>query len=134
MSLSRKMPVYRRICRRPSLNAKQKSPAKKLKQQPPDVVDDKTARKAALAFEQEQRQRESERRKQEAVEAEQRERRQRAIAKAEAALDKATRKHETKVGVIEKERAELEKRAQAEEDRWETLKERLETAVRRAGD
>jgi hypothetical protein len=68
------------------------------------------------------------------VAAENRERRQQAIAKAEAALDKAKREHETKVGVIEKERAELEKREQAEKNRWEKLKERLETAVRRAGD
>jgi colicin import membrane protein len=113
---------------------KAEKPGKKLKEQPPDKVDDKTARKAALAFEQQQRKRESERRKQEAAEAEKRERRQRAIAKAEAALDKAKREHETKVGMIGKERAELEKRAQAEEDRWEKLKERLETALRRAGD
>jgi colicin import membrane protein len=42
---------------------KAKKPRKKLKKQAPNKVDDKTARKAALAFEQEQRQRESERRK-----------------------------------------------------------------------
>jgi hypothetical protein len=109
-------------------------PPKKPKKQPHGKVDGKTVRKAALAFEQEQRRRASEQRKQEAAEAEKREGRQRAVARAEAALDKAKSEHETKVGVIEKERAELEKRAQAEEDRWEKLKGRLETAVRRAGD
>jgi hypothetical protein len=56
------------------------------------------------------------------------------MAKAEAALNKAKRAHETKVGVIEKEGARLEKRAQAEEDHWNRLKERLDSTRRQAGD
>jgi colicin import membrane protein len=106
----------------------------KKRSKPAGKIDDKTARKAALAFEQEQRRRATEQRKHEAAEAEKRERRQRSVAKAEAALDKARRQHEAKVSVIEKERAGLEKRAQIEEDRWAKVKGRLETTVRRAGD
>jgi colicin import membrane protein len=107
---------------------------RKTPRKPAGKIDDKTARKAALAFEQEQRRRAIEQRKHEAAEAEKRERRQRAVAEAEAALDKARRENEAKISVIEKERAELEKRAQTGEDRWAKLKGRLKTAVRRAED
>src|SRR2546421_3142822 len=62
----------------------------KLKKQPPRKMDDKAARKAALAFEREQRQRESERRN----EAKDRDRRQKAVAKAEAAIELAKREHD----------------------------------------
>jgi colicin import membrane protein len=67
-------------------------------------VDDQAARKAALAFEKAERQRETERRKEEATRAEQQKRRQRAIARAEAALEKAKREHEKKVSGMETER------------------------------
>src|SRR2546423_13817144 len=104
----------------------------KLKTQPPRKIDDKTARKAALAFEKEQRQRESERRNEEAAQAKERERRQKAVAKAQAAIEQAKRDHDKRARTIETDRAAIEKRSQAEDARWEKQKEKLETALRRA--
>jgi hypothetical protein len=97
-------------------------------------VDSKTARKAALAYEKEERQRESARRREEATLAKQRQQRERATAKAEAALGAAEQEHETKVAAIEKERAQVDGRAQAEDDRWDKLRERLRAAVRKVRD
>jgi hypothetical protein len=97
-------------------------------------IDDKAARKTAIAFEKEQRQRESERRKEEATLARERERRKKAVAKAEAAIDEARRDHDERVSAIETERASLEKRSEAEDEIWEKQKEKLEAALRRARD
>jgi hypothetical protein len=97
-------------------------------------VDDETARKAALAYEKEERRRARGRRKEEAALAKRQQQRDRLIAKAEAALEKAERDHEAKVVAIEKERAAVEKRAQAEDDRWVKMRERLRAAVRKARD
>src|SRR4051794_142417 len=94
------------------------------KKQPARNIDDKTARKAALAFEKEQRQRESERGKEEAARAKQRERRQKKTAKAEAALANAKREHEKRASTIEAERAALDRRSQAEDARWEKQKQK----------
>jgi flagellar motility protein MotE (MotC chaperone) len=47
------------------------------------------------------------------------------------ALEQARRDHETKVQEIEKARAVLDKRSQAENARWEKQREKLETALRR---
>lgn len=95
-------------------------------------VDDQAARKAALAYEKEQRQRESQQRKDEAARAKERERRALAIANAQAAIDEAERVHEQRAGKIDTERAALEQRSQAEEERWKRQKEKLEKALRRA--
>lgn len=95
-------------------------------------TDDQAARKAALAYEKEQRQRESQQRKEEAARAKERERREQAVAKAQAAIDEAKRAHEVRVDEIDTERAALEQRAQAEDERWKRQKEKLETALRRA--
>jgi colicin import membrane protein len=94
---------------------------------PAQKVDDKAAREAALAFERERQRRESERRKAAAAREKERKRREQAIAKAEAALEQAKRDHETKVEAIERERAALDRRSQAEDARWEKQKEELET-------
>jgi hypothetical protein len=48
--------------------------------------------------------------------------------------ENAKQEYEAKVGIIGKENAELEKRAQAKDERWQKLKDRLQTVVRRAGD
>ena len=80
-------------------------------------VDDQAARKAALAYEKEQRQRESQQRKEEAARAKERERREQAVAKAQAAIDEAKRAHEVRLDEIDTERAALEQRAQAEDER-----------------
>jgi hypothetical protein len=119
---------------------------------PAQKVDDKAARAAALAFERErercesqrrkeaaarekeQKRRDSERRKEAAAREQERKRREQAIAKAEAALEEAKRDHDTQVEEIERERAALDRRAQAEDARWAKRKAELETALRRARD
>jgi colicin import membrane protein len=106
------------------------------KKQPPGKPDDKAARRAALELEYErtERQRQDERRKEEAVKAKERRRRDQAVAKAQAALDKAKREHDARAGALEAERAALETRSQAEGARWQKQKEKLEAALRRARD
>ena len=101
---------------------------------PAQKVDDKAAREAALAFERERKRRDSERRKEEIAREKERKQREQAIAKAEAALEKAKRDHETMVEEIERDRAALDRRSQAEDARWAKQKEQLETALRRARD
>jgi colicin import membrane protein len=101
---------------------------------PAQQVDDEAAREAALANERERTRRESERRKEEAAREKERKRRDQAIAKAETALEEAKRDHEAKVEAIERDRAALERRSQAEDARWEKQKEELETALRPARD
>jgi colicin import membrane protein len=109
-------------------------PRAKTKEPPAQKVDDKAAREAALAFEREQKRREHERQKKETAREKERKRREQAIAKAEAALEEAKRDHETKVQELERDRAALDRRAQAEDARWEKQKEELETVLRRARD
>jgi colicin import membrane protein len=104
----------------------------KLKKQPAPKIDDKAARKAALAFGREQRQRESERQKEEAAGKKERERWERAVAKARAALERAKRDHDKRASAIRTERAEIEKRSQAEDARWGKQKQKLASALRRA--
>src|SRR3954451_9705988 len=75
-------------------------PAKRsAKPKPPRNIDDKTARKAALAFEREQRQRETERHKEEAALAKQLERHKKAVATAQAAIDRAKRDDDKRVSI-----------------------------------
>ncbi|CAN7722463.1 cell envelope biogenesis protein TolA [Bradyrhizobium sp. LjRoot220] len=104
----------------------------KPKKQPPRKTDDKAARKAALEYERAERQREAERRKEAAARAKERQRREQAVAKANAALDEARREHDSTVSALEAERAALDKRTQAEQDRWDQQKQKLEAALRRA--
>jgi colicin import membrane protein len=108
-------------------------PSKRPKIAASKKVDDETARRAALAYEQE-RQRESAQRKEEAELANRRQHRERAVIKVEAELDAAERDHAIRVAAIEKERALVDKRAQAEDERWTKLRERLRVAVRKARD
>ena len=95
-------------------------------------TDDKAARRAALEYERAEKQRENEQRKEEARREKERQRRERATAKAKAALEKAEREHESIAGAIEAERAALEKRSRAEDERWGKQKQALHAAVRRA--
>lgn len=118
---------------------KAKNPAKKPAKKPAKTAkktsreeDDAAARKAAAAFEKEERRREAERRKEEAARARARARRDKAVATAEAALDKARREHDAKVEAIEAERAALDARAEAEQERWDKQRLKLEQALRRA--
>jgi colicin import membrane protein len=106
----------------------------KSKEPPPGKTDEKAARRSALEYERTERQRQIERRKEEAAKAKERQRREQAIAKAQAALDKAKREHDARAGAIEAERTALETRSQAEDARWQKQREKLEAALRRAGD
>ena len=118
----------------PAGKAKQ-APAKrptKRPQPPTKAVDDKTAREAARAFEKEQKRRDNERRREEADRRKELERRERAVAAAEAALEQARQDHEARVEDIEKDRAALDRRSQAEDARWRKKKEELEAGLRKA--
>ncbi|MCA1466824.1 cell envelope biogenesis protein TolA [Bradyrhizobium sp. IC3195] len=95
-------------------------------------IDDAAARKAAAAFEKEERRREAARAKEEAARAKERARRDKAVAAAEAALDKARREHQAKAEAIGAERAALEARAEAEQERWDKQRQKLDQALRRA--
>ncbi|KRR25239.1 cell envelope biogenesis protein TolA [Bradyrhizobium lablabi] len=95
-------------------------------------VDKASERKAALDDEREQRRRERERANEEAARRKDRERRQQAADRAQAALDKAKREHAKRAEAIEAERAALEKKCRAEDDRWDKERGRLEAALRRA--
>jgi hypothetical protein len=48
------------------------------------------------------------------------------------ALDAAEREHANRAAALQAEAEALEKRSQAENDRWEKEKERLQAALRRA--
>ena len=108
-----------------------RAPAKR-REPPTAAVDDKTAREAARAFEKEQKRRDSERRREEFARQKERERRERAVAAAEAALEQARRDHEARLEDIEKDRAALDRRSQAEDARWRKKKEELEAGLRSA--
>ena len=90
------------------------------------------AREAARQFEKEQKRRDSKRRREEAKRRKELERRERAVAAAEAALEQARRDHEARVADIEKDRAALDKRSQAEDARWRKKKQELEAGLRKA--
>jgi colicin import membrane protein len=107
-------------------------PAAKTPEPAPPALDDKATRKAALAFEQERKRRESDRRSEEQARRKEAERRDRAIAAAQAALDAAEGEHRKTVDQIDKDRAALDRRAQAEDARWKKTRERLDEALHKA--
>lgn len=94
--------------------------------------DEQAVRKAAAAFEKEERRREAARAKEEAARARERARRDKAVAAAEAALGKARWEHDSRAEAIEAERAALDERAEAEQDRWDKQRIKLQEALRRA--
>jgi hypothetical protein len=98
----------------------------------PKAVDAKAEREAALAFEREQKRRERQSRREKTAREKERERRDRTIAVAEAALEKARRVHQARVGEIEKARLALDRKSGSEEALWIKTKEKLERALRRA--
>jgi hypothetical protein len=104
----------------------------KLRKTPSRPVDKAAERKAALAYEREQRRRELERAREAAARQKERERRQQAVDKAQAGLDKAEREHAKRTAGIQAEAEALEKRAQAEDARWDEEREGLKAALRRA--
>jgi hypothetical protein len=115
---------------RKKLAHKTSAKAKKSSAQPDKATD----RKAAKAYERERQRREREEAKEEAAQDKERERRRKAVANAQAALDKAMREHEERAETLNEERDALEKRWQAEDERWALEKKKLESALRRARD
>jgi hypothetical protein len=114
----------KKTAHKPSAKAK-KSPAQ------PDKATD---RKAAQAYERERRHREREEAKEEAAQEKERERRRKAIANAQATLDEAMREHDERAAILNDERDALDKKSQAENERWTLEKKKLESALRRARD
>ncbi len=55
------------------------------------------------------------------------------MKKAEAALNSAEQEHKAVVAEIEKDRAAVDRRADAEETRWKKVRERLRAALQRSG-
>lgn len=106
--------------------------SEKRREPSPEPIDDRAAREAARVFEKEQKRRESERHRQEAAQKKERAHRERRIAAAETALGQARREHEAILEGIEKDRAALDRKSQAEDARWRKKKEELEAGLRRA--
>jgi colicin import membrane protein len=92
------------------------------------------SRKAAATFEREQKRRDAERRKEEAAREKERARREKLVAKAQAALETAQREHEELSETLDAERRDVERRIEAEDARWESEREKLKDALRRARD
>jgi Tfp pilus assembly protein PilN len=59
--------------------------------------------------------------------------RARTVDRAEVSFGAASQKHETEIAALEKERAQLDERAQIIE-RWDKTRERLKAAIRKARD
>jgi colicin import membrane protein len=113
---------------------KAKQHASKVKAAAHRITDEKADRRAAAACEKERQRRERERLKEEAAAARERERRKKAIAKAEAALEEARQDHDTRTAAIDRDLAAIRRRVNDEEERWPKEEERLETALRKAGE
>ena len=99
---------------------------------PPRKFNDNAAREAAIAYAREQDRRDRERRRQEGAQEAERRRRGQAIAKAQAALDEARRTHDTKTEEIAAARSALDRQAEAEENRWDKQRAKLQAALNRA--
>jgi len=95
-------------------------------------IDQKAARKAAIAYEREEKKRDAARRREEAAAEKTRRSRARAVEKAQAALNAAEQDHARKMDAIAAGRAKVEERGRAEEGRWQKQREKLERALRAA--
>jgi hypothetical protein len=93
-------------------------------------IDKAAERTAALAYEREQKHREREQAREEIARTNERERRQHAIDKAQEAVNRAKQIHEEKVASLDDERERIEKRIQAEDERWALEKDQLEADLR----
>lgn len=93
---------------------------------------DTADRQAALAFEKEERRRRHQQRKEEQARAKERRRRDRAVAKVQAALDRASRAHDERIAEIEKAQVALDRRMSSERSRWQKQRRELEKKVKQA--
>jgi colicin import membrane protein len=131
-ALPKSLPVEKLKEKRPT-----KAVAKKAAPKPSHAANDNAKveaakKKAQSEFEKAQKKRAAERAKEEAAARKEQEKREAAIAKAEAALDEARDEHQAALDAIERDRAAIEKRIDAEEVRWQKEKERLRDAIDRA--
>ena len=95
-------------------------------------IDESEQRRAAGAVQKAQQRREKQWQKEKDAAATAHARRKAAMEKAELALQDAKCEHEEKAAAIEEDLEAVQTRARVEEERWEKLKERLETALRKA--
>jgi colicin import membrane protein len=116
-----------------SISTKKKA-TKRQKTPPRRNLDDEAERRAAADFRREAARREQERHREQLALEKERKRRTASAAAAQSAHDKATRHHESKVDKLDKQRAEIDARLQAENSRWEKQRKELEKALRRAQD
>ena len=101
-------------------------------QPPPNQLDEKTARKAAIAYARDQRRRDRERRREEAAQESELKRREQATAKADAEFEAARQAHDLKTEEIAAARAALDQQLEAERIRWDKQRTKLEAAQSRA--
>jgi hypothetical protein len=122
-----KLPKY------PTDGKSEKKPRKKSAQSAKAVKSDDVAeRRAAEAFDRDKQKREKARRWEEAASAKKLERLSMRIAKAQAAIDVAEQEHDARAAAFQAEHDEIQKRADAEERRWETQRDKLRDALHRA--
>lgn len=93
---------------------------------------DTSARKAFVAFERENKKRQATERREEAKRAKERERRDVRVRKATDVLDAAKAEYGDRMRQLQKERAEIDDRADAETAKWEKTRLRLEAALQKA--
>jgi len=91
-------------------------------------------RKAAELYDLAQKRREKEEQREEGRRQKEQERRKQAVEKARAALDAARERHAERVSEIEAEREKIDRKLRLERERWEDEKDKLEAAIRRAGE
>jgi len=131
-ALPRSFPVEKPKEKRPT-----KAAAKKPEKKPAPANDNAKAeaaarKKAQTEFEKAQKKRAAQRAKEEAAAKKEQDRREAGIARAETALEKARERHQDALDAIERDRAAIDRRIEAEEARWQREKERLRDAVDRA--
>lgn len=117
--------------------SKAEKPKQKRGKKSADIVsfaDERAARRAAEAYDREHERQERERRKEEGERERVRHAREQLIAKAEAALERAKAIHDAALHALEEERAQIDKRIDAEKDRWERQKGKLDVNLRQAHD
>jgi hypothetical protein len=87
---------------------------------PSSKRDERSERETAAKYEREERQREKQRAKEEAEAAKAREKRNAAIEKVQTALLQAETEHEEKADALAKDMEAVQRRVEAEEERWRT--------------
>jgi hypothetical protein len=113
---------------------KEKAKAMKAASEKPSKRDEKSEREAVAKYAKEERQREKQRAKEEAKAAKAREKRNAAVEKAQTALLQAEAEHEEKADALAKDMEAVQRRVEAEEERWRTHKGRLEADLQKAKD